>query len=234
MGTDKTNGMDANKKTSLMAVLFDMDGVLCTTDEYHYRTWKTVAEENAIPFSREDNHQMRGLTRRQSLEILTKDHSFSSAQLDRMLERKNALFIDAIQRMTPRDLLPGVPELLCSLSEIGILIGVVSSSQHVQPILRAVEILDRVQAYCDFSCTTRTKPAPDPYLKAAEMLGTQPSRCVVIEDSQAGIAAGVAAGMCVVGLGDEDRLGAAYQVASSMHNLSAKKLRAIHFRWLGE
>jgi len=211
-----------------------MDGVLCSTDEYHYQSWKKMADAYHIEFTRKDNYRLRGLTRERSLEALLGGRQYPPETLAAMLAAKNEYYLESIEKLSQKDLLPGVLELLAELDRWGIKIGVASSSRHVTAILDKLEIRQFIQAACDGSQIQMPKPDPEPYLQVARKIGVQPGGCLVIEDSEAGVKAGVSAGMCVLGLGDRKQLSNAFEIVNDLAGVKIKNLRAIYKRWLGD
>ncbi len=193
-----------------------------------------MIEPYQIEFTREDNHRLRGLTREKSLEILLGDRDFPLDVRAEMLSVKNEYYLQSIQQLSQKDLLPGVLDLLVELDAAGIKTGVASASRHVTRILDLLQIRQYIRATCDGSQVRRSKPDPEPYLQVARILGVSPAACLVIEDSEAGVESGVCAGMCVVGLGEPARLSAAFEVVEDLASTNLDKLRAIHKRWLGE
>lgn len=188
---------------TIAAVIFDLDGVIVSTDEFHYLAWKELAEDQAIPFDRADNERLRGVSRMESLEILlekaAKPYS-DAAKLD-MAERKNALYRGLLQRLSPADVLPGVAGLLAGLRARGVKIAIGSSSKNAGPILQAIAMADTFDAVADGTHISRSKPDPEVFLLAARKVGVPPGRCLVVEDASAGVEAGLAAGMRVLAVG---------------------------------
>ena len=216
----------------LNAVIFDMDGVLCTTDDYHYHSWKEVVSKYGIPFTRQDNQELLGLTRRRSLMTLLKGRSLPEEQMDAILRRKNEVFLDLVKQMDGNDLLPGVIELLEELAANHIRMGVASASRNTGPVLKRLRIDTYMDAVIDGNTVNNSKPAPDVFLKTASALEVQPSECLVIEDSQAGVQAARAAGICVLGLGPKNRVDGATAILPNLQGVSLEDLRQIHKAWL--
>jgi len=199
----------AERSTGIKAIIFDLDGVLTNTSEYHYLAWKRLADEESIPFTRTDNERLRGVSRRDSLELLLGDREVSEEQAQEMMACKNHYYQEFIQHVTPDDMLPGALELLqeCRQAEVNVAIG--SASKNTCAVVERLGIEHLVDAIADGYSVTRQKPAPDLFLRAAEMLGVPPANCVVVEDAASGIEAAKAAGMWAIGLGPVERVGAA-------------------------
>ncbi len=210
----------------IKGVIFDLDGVLTDTSEYHYRAWKQLADEEGIIFNRQANEAMRGLARRDSLLHLLGDVSVTEAELQAMMARKNSYYEAFIQDLSPADLLPGVLPLLEELQAAGIKIAIGSSSKNARLVTDLLGISDRIDAISDGYSVERHKPAPDVFLHAAGQLGLDPSHCVVVEDAAAGAEAGLAAGMLVVGLGPVERFSAAHVIRDNLVDSSWQNLLA--------
>ncbi|MEH2082026.1 MAG: beta-phosphoglucomutase [Nostoc sp.] len=201
---------------NIQGFIFDLDGVLTDTAELHYLAWQKLADEEGIPFNREANEALRGVSRRASLMLILGNRPYSEAQIEEMMERKNRYYIELIQNMTPQDLLPGAIALLDELRQAGIKIGIGSGSKNARPVLERLGIMDKVDAIADGYSVQEPKPAPDLFLYAAKQLGIEPAQSVVVEDAAAGVEAALAAGMWAIGLGPVERVGAAHIVLSSL------------------
>ena len=217
----------------LKAVVFDMDGVLCATDEIHFQSWKLMADANGIPFTRKDNEKLRGLSRPNSLALILQGRSFSEEQKKELMEQKDRYFQAFILEMTPATLSAGVAGLLQELHRAGVKTGVASASRNVKPILKQLGIEGYIQAYCDGNSVSQSKPAPEVYLRTASALETHPRACLAVEDSEAGIQAALAAGMCVVGLGPAERVSKAHAVFEDLSGVRLKDLQQIFEKWSG-
>lgn len=185
------------------AVIFDLDGVIVSTDECHYKAWKKMADEENIYFDREINNRLRGISRMESLEIiLERAHKTYTAQEKAGLANlKNSYYKKYIETLTPDDILPGVMDNLRELKVNGIKTAIGSSSKNAYAILAGIGLTDYFDAVSDGNCITNSKPDPEVFLKAAEMLGAEYSRCLVVEDADSGITAGKAAGMMTLAVG---------------------------------
>ena len=193
------------------AILFDLDGVICYTDEYHYQAWKAVADEIGAPFDRTINNRLRGVSRMESLAIILEGYigpELSEEERLRLAERKNSLYRALLQQMQPSDLPENVRETLQGLRGTGIRMAIGSSSKNTPFILESIGLGDFFDAVADGNCITRSKPDPEVFLKAAEMLGVPAENCLVVEDAVSGAEAGHRAGMKVACLGDAAAHGA--------------------------
>jgi len=193
----------------IRAFIFDLDGVLTDTAEYHFRAWKRLADEEQILFTRQDNERLRGVSRRQSLEYLLQGREVAEGQIQEMMDRKNRYYREMIQEVSSADLLSGVPELLAELSKAGIKIAIASASKNARDVINWLGIAGKVEVVSDGYSVRQPKPAPDLFLHTAKQLGVPPVQCVVVEDAAVGIEAAEAAGMRSVGLGPVERVGRA-------------------------
>jgi beta-phosphoglucomutase len=208
----------------IQAFLFDLDGVLTDTSEYHYRAWQRLAEELGISFTREDNEALRGVSRRESLNLLLKGRLVSEAEAEQMMNRKNSYYLELVRQMQPGDLLPGAANLLQELRAANLRSAIVSSSKNAPLVVERLGIGELVDWIVDGNAPARSKPAPDLFLLAAEKLHLSPAACIVVEDAAAGIEAAHAAGMRAIGLGPQERVGAADLVLPNLRNAHLKEL----------
>ncbi|MBD2436513.1 beta-phosphoglucomutase [Nostoc sp. FACHB-110] len=222
------NGRQGGLKTmpDIRGVIFDLDGVLTDTAEYHYQAWQRLADEEGIPFSRQANEALRGVSRRESLMLIIGDRKYSEAQIQEMMERKNGYYVELIHHVTPKDLLPGAIALLDELRQAGIKTAIGSASKNAQTVIQLLGIADKVDAMADGYSVQQPKPAPDLFLYAAKELGLQPAQCVVVEDAAAGVEAALAGGMWAVGLGPVERVGAAHVVLPSLAGVKWADIQA--------
>lgn len=201
---------------NIQGAIFDLDGVITDTAEYHYRSWQRLADEAGLPFDRQANEALRGISRRASLMKIIGDRSYSEEQIQEMMDRKNNYYVESIQEISPDDLLPGAKELLKELRNAGIKISLGSASKNARPVIEKLGIADLFDAIADGHSVERPKPAPDLFLFAAKELGLTPDQCVVFEDAAAGIEAALAGRMWAVGLGPEERVGEAHVVLANL------------------
>ncbi|MGM9615797.1 MAG: beta-phosphoglucomutase [Oscillospiraceae bacterium] len=188
----------------IKAVIFDLDGVLVSTDELHYRAWKRLADREGIYFDRTVNNRLRGVSRMASLEIILEraEKAYSAAEKEELAAYKNGLYRALLDELSERDILPGVTETLAALRARGVKLAVGSSSKNAGKILEKTGLLDRFDAVADGTDITRSKPDPEVFLCAAKKLGVAPADCAVVEDAEAGIAAAKAGGMTALAVGD--------------------------------
>jgi len=188
---------------AIQAVIFDLDGVIVSTDECHYLAWKRLADEQGIHFDRRINHRLRGVSRMQSLEIILERsrQRYTSRQKHEMAERKNQWYRQMLSSLTPRDILPGAMEVLRELKARGVKVAVGSSSRNSPLILQRIGLEGFFDATADGNDITHSKPHPEVFQKAAQRLNVRPEHCLVVEDAAAGVESAINAGMKCLALG---------------------------------
>jgi len=182
---------------SIQGVIFDLDGVIVSTDEYHWRAWKRLADEEGIPFDRRINRRLRGIGRMESLEVILEnaDRTYSEEEKQALADRKNGYYRDSLARLGPDDLLPGAMDVMNELRERGVKVAVASSSRNAPLILERIGLEDCFDARVDGNDISRSKPDPEVFQEAAGRLGLPPGACLVVEDADAGIESAKRAGM---------------------------------------
>ena len=193
------------------AIIFDLDGVICSTDEYHYWAWKKMSDGLGVPFNREINNRLRGVSRMDCLEIILEKYhgpALSDGQKAALAQQKNDMYRESLKEMSPGDLSPEVKETLDALRALGLKLAIGSSSKNTPFILGQLGLKDYFDAVSDGNNITRSKPDPQVFVMAADMLGIAPENCLVVEDAVSGAEAGHAGGMKVACLGDASEKGA--------------------------
>lgn len=188
----------------IQAIIFDLDGVIVSTDALHYQAWKAIATHEEIEFNEEINHRLRGVSRMESLEIILEKatKTYTLQEKIALATAKNQIYIELLNHLSEQDILPGVMDVLSELKKKRIKIAIGSSSKNTPTILKHIGLSQAFDAIADGNDVQRSKPYPDVFLKAAEKLGLNPHRCVVVEDAEAGIEAAKHAGMIACALSD--------------------------------
>lgn len=188
----------------IKAIIFDLDGVLVSTDELHYRAWKALAGRLGVPFDRAKNDRCRGISRMASLDIVLEDAPtvYTQAEREAFAAEKNETYRAMLASLTPADTLEGVLPTLAELRRRGYRLALASVSKNAPLILERTGLDRYLDAVADGNCITRSKPDPEVFLKAAEKLGMACESCAAMDDALAGIEAGRAAGMLTIGFGD--------------------------------
>ena len=205
-------------------LIFDLDGVLTDTAEFHYRAWQRLADEEGLPFNRQANEKLRGVSRRESLLLILGQRVYPAAQIQAMMDRKNGYYLQAVQAISPSDLLPGARELLLEIRAAGLKSAVGSASQNAAEVLDRLGLRPLLDAVSDGFSVERPKPAPDLFLHTAAQLGLPPAECVVVEDATAGVEAALAGGFHTIGLGPSERVGQAEAIFPSLAGVHLQDL----------
>ena len=188
----------------IKAVIFDLDGVLVTTDELHFSAWKQLADElNITGFTRADNARQRGVSRMASLEVVLEktDKKFSDEEKTALAEKKNDMYVKSLESLDKSAVLDGVFDFIAYLRSSGIKTAVGSASKNTPLILEKTDLADKFDAVSCGLDTQKSKPDPEVFVLAARLLGLEPKNCLVVEDADAGIEAAVGGGMRALGVG---------------------------------
>lgn len=187
----------------IRAVIFDLDGVIVSTDEFHYQAWQQLAHEEGIHFDRHLNERLRGVSRMESLEIILSGstNKYSQSQKQEMASRKNSYYCKLLDNLSPSDLSVAVTQLLDNLRNCGNKLAIASSSKNSPLILQRIGLGTYFDATADGNDITKSKPDPEVFLLAAKRLNMVPQHCLVVEDAIAGIEAALNAKMRVLAIG---------------------------------
>ncbi len=189
--------------------IFDLDGVITDTAELHFQAWKNLANDMDWEFDREVNEQLRGVSRMDSINII-KEHNAAEISEEKLVElatRKNDIYVDSLDQITPKDYLPGALELLTHLKREGFKVALGSASKNSTKVLQQLDAAKFFDVIGDGNSVSKSKPAPDIFLFGAKELSLKPEECIVYEDAEAGIDAAKAGGFHAVGIGPEERVG---------------------------
>ncbi|MCD8046895.1 MAG: beta-phosphoglucomutase [Clostridiales bacterium] len=190
---------------NLKAVIFDLDGVIVFTDQFHYQAWKQMADRLGIYFDEEVNNRLRGVSRMDSLEIILERYEGEPLDDEKKMElatEKNETYRSLLATMTPADVSDEVRGTLAEIRQRGYGIALGSSSKNAKFILERVGLTGAFDQISDGTNITRSKPDPEVFVKAAQFLGREPQECLVVEDAETGIDAGIAGGMRTAAIGD--------------------------------
>lgn len=212
--------------SSIHGFIFDLDGVITETSEFHYQSWQQLADEEGLPFSREDNEQLRGVSRRESLMRLLKGRTISEETIQDYMRRKNDYYHAYLQTMTPDNCLPGVREFLESATAHNIKLGIGSASRNARPVLEKLDLLSYFDVIGDGYSVINGKPAPDLFVWVSGGLRISPRHIVVFEDAEAGITSAKTAGCKTVGIGSPNNVGEADKIVAGLDELSVDDVLA--------
>lgn len=186
------------------AIIFDLDGVICHTDKYHYQAWKKIADELGIYFDEVINNRLRGVSRMESFEIILEKFEGNMTEQEKITwaEKKNDIYKILLEEMSPDDLSDEVKGTLLKLRESGVKLAIGSSSKNAKFILKQIGLEEFFDAISDGNNITRSKPDPEVFIKAAEYVNVDAGKCLVVEDAKAGLQAAIKGGMDCAAIGD--------------------------------
>lgn len=210
----------------IKAVIFDLDGVIVSTDEFHYLGWQKLADEEGIRFDRKINERLRGVSRMESLEIILEgaERDYTLEEKSTLAEIKNNYYRKLLHVLTPDDVFPGVVRVLDQLKERGIKTAIGSSSKNTPFILRKIGMEHTFDAVSDGNQIKKSKPDPEVFLLAASKLQIAPDQCLVVEDADAGVEAALNAGMKCLAVGSAGDNPKAHLRANSLNEISVETM----------
>ncbi|PKM55483.1 MAG: beta-phosphoglucomutase [Firmicutes bacterium HGW-Firmicutes-5] len=186
------------------AIIFDLDGVICHTDQYHYEAWKKITQQLGIEFDEKMNNRLRGISRMESLDVILENYDFVLSETEKMVyaNEKNEIYKALMMNLTEDDLSEEVRDTLDHLRHLGYKLAIGSSSKNSRLILERLGLKDYFDAISDGNNITDSKPSPEVFIKAALYLQTPQEDCLVVEDAVAGLEAAKAAQMDCAAIGD--------------------------------
>lgn len=194
----------------IKGLIFDLDGVITDTAEYHYLAWKSLAEKIGIEIDREFNEQLKGISRMESLDLIlkhgNKEQSYTEAEKEELATQKNEEYKESIKEITPDDLLPGIEKLLKEAKEKNLGLVLASASKNGPAIMENLQITDLFDGIVDPASLKAGKPDPEIFIRGAEMLGLDTTECIGLEDAEAGIESINGANMFSVGVGSKEAM----------------------------
>jgi beta-phosphoglucomutase len=205
--------------SEIKGFIFDLDGVITDTAEYHYKSWQTLADEEGLTFNREINEQLRGVSRMDSLDIILDGKDVPQETKQEWTDRKNSYYQKYLEEINKDNILDDMEAKLNKLIKAGYKIAVASSSRNARKVLSNLEISDMFDTISDGNSVKNAKPAPDLFLHTADKLGLRPEQCVVLEDAESGVEAALAANMKAVGVGPESRVVKAHLVYTTVEEI---------------
>ncbi len=184
-------------------LIFDLDGVICSTDQLHYEAWKKIAQDLNLSFNKQMNDKLRGIGRDESFEIIVKENhiSMNQYQIKNYAKLKNEVYLQLLESMDPSDLSEEVANTLIQIKKLGYKIAIGSSSRNAKAILDKLGIIEWFDAISDGTNIQNGKPNPEVFIKAADYLGLKPEDCLIIEDADVGIEAANQGGFDSAGIG---------------------------------
>ncbi|MDC7245888.1 MAG: beta-phosphoglucomutase [Sphaerochaetaceae bacterium] len=220
------NEVSLDTCASIKGVIFDLDGVITSTDEFHFLAWKRLCDEHGWKFNRALNRQLRGISREESLKVIEEYNHlcFSQKQIEELTAMKNEMYVRYLDSLDSSDILPGIPELLKELKEHHIATAVASASRNARFILDKLKIAGQFDHIVDANEVEKGKPDPEVFVRASDALGLLPEECAAVEDSDAGLQAIKSAMMKSVGVGEDIDLTLCDVSVKSTEELSMTKM----------
>ena len=202
-------------------IIFDLDGVICHTDDYHYRAWKNLADSLGMYFDEKVNNRLRRVSRMESLDIILEkaDKSYSQDEKEVFANEKNKLYKFLLEEMSEKDLDIKVKSSLDALKIKGYKLAIGSSSKNAKLILKKLGLEDFFDVIVDGNDIKYSKPDKEVFEKAGIKLGLEASDCLVVEDAASGVEAAKNAKMAVAGIGAAAELENLDYVLTSFDNL---------------
>ena len=191
----------------IKGVIFDLDGVIVSTDKYHYLAWKKIADEENIYFDEIINNRLRGVSRMESLEIILEksNKKYNNEEKLILASKKNEIYKESLKELTRKDVSIEVIETLDYLKEKGIKMAIGSSSRNTMLILSSIELLDYFDEIVDGNQISKSKPDPEVFVKACDKLKLLKEECIVVEDAVSGVLAAINGGFKVCGINDASK-----------------------------
>lgn len=205
----------------IRGIIFDLDGVIVDTAKYHFLAWRRMAKELGVNFTEEENEQLKGVSRRGSIEKIMGwgNIQLSEAEIEKWMSIKNEWYLEHIATMDEGEILPGASDIIRQAKEAGLAISLGSASKNSRVILERVKLIDEFDAIVDGTVVSASKPDPEVFLTGAAQLNLAPEECLVFEDAQAGVEAAINGKMKVVGVGSPDILGKADIVIPNLEGI---------------
>lgn len=215
----------------MKAVLFDLDGVITDTAKYHFEAWSILSKKLGIEIDESFNEELKGVSREESLNRIlrynNKETYYSDERKAILCKEKNDIYLELIDSLTPKDILPGIKELIKELKENNIKLGVASASKNAPKILESLCIKDEFDCIVDPALVSKGKPYPDIFIEGCKMLEVDSKYCIGIEDSYSGIKAINSANMISIGVGEEKVLKECNYIVENTKLLNYKLLKNV-------
>ncbi len=207
---------------TIKGFIFDLDGVIVDTAKFHFKAWHRLAQDLGVDFSEAENEQLKGVSRKESLEKILEwgNISLEPAEFEKRMAQKNEWYLEFVREMGQEEALPGAKDFLNESRKLDLAIGLGSASKNAPLILDLLEVTPLFQTIIDGTKVSKSKPDPEVFLKGAEELQIAPQSLVVFEDSIAGIEAANRGGFRTVGIGSKNILKDAEIVVSGLDKIS--------------
>ena len=199
---------------TLPTFIFDLDGVITNTEDYHFDAWKSICIKLNYDLSPEKNEELKGVSRSECLEKILKwaNQSLDSKEFKKLLNTKNELYLKKISNIDSSNIIEGVDDFIKKAKHRNHTIALYSSSKNAKFILRKLNLYSYFDAIVDGNSVKASKPDPEGFILASKLTKSNPEDCVVFEDSEAGIIAGNKINMTTIGIGVSNKLEIANKV----------------------
>ena len=186
---------------TLPTFIFDLDGVITNTEDYHFDAWKSICIKLNYDLSPEKNEELKGVSRSECLEKILKwaNQSLDSKEFKKLLNTKNELYLKKISNIDSSNIIEGVDDFIKKAKHRNHTIALYSSSKNAKFILRKLNLYSYFDAIVDGNSVKASKPDPEGFILASKLTKSNPEDCVVFEDSEAGIIAGNKINMTTIG-----------------------------------
>jgi len=207
--------------------IFDLDGVIVDTAQYHYLAWKSLANTLGFDLTKEENENLKGVSRMASLEYILKLGNVTLKEIDKTkyAYAKNQQYLNLLEELSNQDIMEGIPALLEEIKAAGLKLALGSASKNAIPILTQLNIIDMFDFISDGNSTDKSKPDPEVFFIASKGIGLNPAECVVIEDSLKGIQAANSGGFMSIGVGEPDILSMSIHTFKTLKNVGINDIQ---------
>ncbi len=213
----------------LLLCIFDLDGVIVNTAQYHYIAWRNLAQKYDYSLSEKKNEELKGVSRAQSLELILQWIGIDETDEKKksLLHDKNNEYLELIRNISPSEVLDGVVELIQSLKRADVKIALGSASKNAKIILDKLNLSHLFDYIVDGTMTSKGKPDPQVFQMSSEYLRISPENTVVFEDAPKGVDAAINGGMKTVGIGDPKDLSKANVVWTTFRDKSISDIEKL-------
>ena len=210
---------------TLPTFIFDLDGVITNTEDYHFDAWKSICMKLNYDLSLEKNEELKGVSRTECLDKILKwaNLSLDSKEFNKLLNTKNELYLKKISNINSSNIINGVYDFIQNAKQEKHSIALYSSSKNAKFILNKLNLYSYFDAIVDGNSVKASKPDPEGFILASKLTKSNPEDCVVFEDSEAGIIAGNKINMTTIGIGISNKLNIANKVYKNFDEINLKE-----------
>jgi beta-phosphoglucomutase len=212
---------------TLPTFIFDLDGVITNTEDYHFDAWKSICMKLNYDLSLEKNEELKGVSRTECLDKILKwaNLSLDSKEFNKLLNTKNELYLKKISNINSSNIINGVYDFIQNAKQEKHSIALYSSSKNAKFILNKLNLYSYFDAIVDGNSVKASKPDPEGFILASKLTKSNPEDCVVFEDSEAGIIAGNKINMTTIGIGISNKLNIANKVYKNFDEINLKEFQ---------